>query len=273
MAEQQYPLLIETEQLANLLGDPGLLIIDLSKASTHAHMHIPGAVPLDYGHIVSMKKPVGGLLPDEKTFSEALSAIGFTPEHHVVVYDDEGGGKACRLIWTFDAIGFTNYSLLNGGLHAWANEGRPLTKDQTPLTPSQFQATIQHDAPGVAKREYILEHLDDPQVALLDARSPAEYCGEQKFAMRAGHIPGAVNIEWTLFMDQDNNLCLKPEAELRAMLEAAGFSRDKTVVAYCQTHHRSAHTYFVLKYLGYDALGYEGSWSDWGNQSNTPIEI
>jgi thiosulfate/3-mercaptopyruvate sulfurtransferase len=82
-----------------------------------------------------------------------------------------------------------------------------------------------------------------------------------------------VNIEWTAFMDQGRNLRLKPEAELRRMLEDKGFTTDKTVVAYCQTHHRSAHTWFVLNYMGYRARGYEGSWSDWGNREDTPIEV
>jgi thiosulfate/3-mercaptopyruvate sulfurtransferase len=93
------------------------------------------------------------------------------------------------------------------------------------------------------------------------------------FAKRGGHIPGAVNIEWTDAMDKQHDLRLKPENELRQLLESKGITPDKMIVMHCQTHHRSAHTYILLKSLGYEKIkGYPGSWSDWGNEPNTPIE-
>jgi len=273
MAQTLLPLLVEADVLQEHLGDSKLLLVDLTKAETYAKGHIPGAVYLDYATIVRMEKPIGGLLPDEMHLSVVLSNIGLTPNHHVVAYDDEGGGKAARLLWTLEAIGHQHYSLLNGGLHAWMNEGHPM--EQQPVTPeaTNYKAKHQTTCEAVVRRPFILEHLNDTQVALLDARSHAEYVGEKCYAARGGHIPGAINIEWTEFMDQSHNLRLKGITELRNMLEEKGFSSDKTVVAYCHTHHRSAHTWFVLKYLGYHARGYEGSWSDWGNQTDTPIEV
>lgn len=270
-AENTLPLLVEPEQLQQQMESENLLIVDLSKADIHAQLHIPGAVHLDYGQIVAAKPPVGGLLPDDAHLSRVLSAIGLTPEKHVIAYDDEGGGKACRLLWTLDCLGHKHYSLLNGGLHAWANEGFPHTPTGTQAKPSHYKAAIQADAPARADTTYILEHLNDPRVSLLDARSMAEFTGAQKFAARAGHIPGAANIEWTAFMDTSRNLRLRSDAQLRRLLEEAEITPTNTVVAYCQTHHRSAHTWFVLKYLGIDAKGYEGSWSAWGNRMDTPI--
>jgi len=266
------PLLVEADVLQEHLAEPRLLLVDLTKAETYAKGHIPGAIFLDYASIVRTAKPVAGLLPEEMQLSVMLSNIGLTSSHHVVAYDDEGGGKAARLLWTLEAIGHKHYSLLNGGLHAWANEGHPL--EQLPVTPvpSEYQARHQSDCEAVVSRTFILEHLNDENIILLDARSDAEFRGEKCYANRCGHIPGAVNIEWTEFIDQSNNLRLKGIAELRNMLEEKGFSSDKTVVAYCHTHHRSAHTWFALKYLGYHVRGYEGSWSDWGNQNDTPIE-
>jgi thiosulfate/3-mercaptopyruvate sulfurtransferase len=272
MTEPLLPLLVEADVLQGHLDNPRLLIVDLGKAEAYARGHVPGAVFLDYAHIVRMAKPVGGLLPDEAQLSVVLSNIGLTPETHVVAYDDEGGGKAARLLWTLEACGHEHYSLLNGGLHVWVNEGHPLDQEVRTPRPSEYEAQVQPNREAVVGRQFILEHLNDPEVALLDARSPAEYNGEKCYAARGGHIPGAINIEWTEFMDQSHNLRIKAIAELRNMLEEKGFSPDKIVVAYCQTHHRSAHTWFVLKYLGYNARGYEGSWSDWGNQPDTPIE-
>ncbi len=265
------PLLLEPEQLESLLGTAGLLVVDLSRAEIHAQYHIPGAVHLDYSRIVRQQPPVGGLLPEAGPLSEAFSAIGLTPQHHVVAYDDEGGGKAARLLWTLEACGHHRYSLLNGGLHAWANEGHELTGAPTMAQPSRYEAQPDPASGAVADRNYILTHLDDPEVALLDARSPLEYRGLQRYSARGGHIPGAVNMEWTEAMDPDRNLRLRNAADLRTHLESLGIRSEQTVVAYCQTHHRSAHTWFMLKWLGYRARGYAGSWSDWGNRPDTPV--
>jgi thiosulfate/3-mercaptopyruvate sulfurtransferase len=274
MTEPLLPLLVEADVLRGHLDDPKLLVVDLTKAETYAQGHIPGAVFLDYPRIIRMAKPIGGLLPDEAQLSVVLSDLGLSPDTHVVAYDDEGGGKAARLLWTLEVIGHRHYSLLNGGLHVWANEGHPLEQKANTAPPSGYQAQRQPGCEAVVGRQFILEHLNDEQVALLDARSPAEYRGEKLYAARGGHIPGALNIEWTELMDQSHNLRLKSIAALRTLLEEKGFTPEKTVIAYCHTHHRSAHTWFVLKYLGYPkARGYEGSWSDWGNQPDTPIEI
>ena len=265
------PLLIEPEQLETLSAHNNIALIDLSRATTHAKLHIPGAIHLDYTAIVAHRPPVSGLLPTANDLSTAFASIGLTPESHIIAYDDEGGGKACRLLWSLDCIGHSHYSLLNGGLHAWLNENHAVSTDSTSVTPSHYPVTIRADAPARADTDFILSHLDDPEVALLDARSAGEYNNEKRFALHGGHIPGAINIEWTAFMDSGKNLRMRSKEELRHMLSEAGFHPEQTVVTYCQTHHRSAYTWFVLKYLGYNARGYEGSWSDWGNRHDTPI--
>ncbi|HEC18812.1 MAG TPA: sulfurtransferase [Gammaproteobacteria bacterium] len=272
MTTSPTPLVIEPEQLEPQLDDSNLLIVDLCKPDTYARTHIPGAVHLGYAQIVAMRKPVTGLLPDEQTLSHVFSSIGLTPEKHIIAYDEEGGGAAARLLWTLDAVGHSRASLLNGGLHAWLNEGHPI--DDAPAHPETSTYHAHIDNTPVADRHYILTHLDDPEVKLLDSRSPEEFRGEKKFAAHAGHIPGAVNLDWFNVMDKARNLRLKPEAELIAMMEERGLDKDKTIVTYCQSHHRSALTYFTLKVLGYPSIkGYPGSWSDWGNADDTPIEI
>jgi thiosulfate/3-mercaptopyruvate sulfurtransferase len=273
MTQPHLPLLLEADVLQAHLGEKALLIVDLCKSELYVKGHIPGAVSLDYNRIVHSEKPLGGLLPDEAQLSEVFTALGLGPHTHVVAYDDEGGGKAARLLWTLEALGHVHYSLLNGGLHAWANEGHPMSQEPANPTPRHYQAKLRNECEAVTDRQFILSHLQDSNVALLDVRSPAEYTGEKRYAARGGHIPGAVNIDWTEMMEQSHNLRLKAIPELRNMLEGQGITPDKTVVVYCQTHHRSAHTWFVLKYLGYRVRGYEGSWSDWGNQADTPVEV
>ncbi|MFO7593082.1 MAG: sulfurtransferase [Pseudomonadota bacterium] len=273
MSEPLLPLLVEADVLQRHLGNPSLLIVDMGKPETYARGHVPGAVYLDYSDIVRTQMPLAGLLPDEARLSAVLSGIGLRSDSHVVAYDEEGGGKAARLLWTLESIGHTRYSLLNGGLHVWFNEGHPLEQAPHKPQPSDYQAHYNADCMAVARRQFILDHLNDEKLALLDARSAEEFSGKKRYSARGGHIPGAIHIEWTELMDPSHNLRLKGIAELRNLLEEKSITPDKTVVAYCQTHHRSAHTWFVLKYLGYrHAKGYEGSWSDWGNQPDTPIE-
>lgn len=265
------PLIVEPSELKDHLNSDDVLIIDLSSPATYVQYHIPGAVFLNYEWIVRIEQPRMGLLPTEEQLNNVLGSLGLTEDKHVVVYDDEGGGRACRLLWTLETAGHTNYSILNGGLQAWSNHGNEISSEIFYPTPCEFKAKMNYEP--VATRQFILDHLSGDNVVMFDSRSPGEYNGEKVFAQRGGHIPGAINIEWTDAMDKENERCFKPEAELRKMLESQGMTTDKTIVVYCQTHHRSAHTYIMLKSLGYENIkGYPGSWSDWGNEPNTPIE-
>ena len=266
-----YPLIIEPKDLEPELGSENLLLVDLSQPQTYVQYHLPGAVYLEYAWLVHIEQPRMGLLPDVAQLSNVLSALGLTPDTHVVAYDDEGGGRACRFLWTLDVVGHKNFSLLNGGLHAWANEGHKVTSEIFYPIKGHYKASIQTGP--LADRQYILDHLHKENVAILDTRSPQEYAGTKVFAQRGGHIPGAVNIEWTEAMDKSRNMRLKHEKELRELLETQGITPDKEIITHCQTHHRSAHTYIMLKSLGYEKIkGYPGSWSDWGNDESTPIE-
>ena len=265
------PLLVEPEELQTHLNDSELLIVDLCKPDVYAQLHIPGAVHLDYGKIINGQRPAPGRLPDPQQLSTALSGIGLTPQNHVVAYDDEGGGRACRFLWTLDAIGHQSGSLLNGGLHAWTGEHRPCSNE--PVIPAPSDYPVSYGDTALADKDYILKHLDDDNIVLFDARSPGEYSGQMVFAARGGHIPGAINFEWTDAIDAENQMKLKPLGALADTLSGLGFSKDKEIITYCQTHHRSSHSYMLLKILGYQKIkGYPGSWSEWGNSDDTPVE-
>ena len=269
----ELPLLLEPEQLQAQLNqlDKHLLIIDMRAPDRYVKGHIAGAVNLQYADLIRAEPPVGGLLADRQQLSQILSAIGLTPQHHVIAYDDEGNGRAARLLWTLDALGHQHFSLLNGGFTAWHEEGYKLQSGQVTTTPSDYQAQLSNPD-VVADRHYILSRLQQSDFLPLDTRSPAEYYGQNIRAARGGHIPGAVNFDWLEAIDQDRNLRFKPDAELLAQLQALGVSTDKEIVTYCQTHHRSSHTYIVLKHLGFTRIrGYHGAWSEWGNDASTPI--
>jgi thiosulfate/3-mercaptopyruvate sulfurtransferase len=265
------PLLVEPAELSAQLGAPNLRIVDLNPSHIYARAHVPGAVSLDYSRIVAPRPPAAAVLPNPEQLADTLGAIGLLPEHHVVAYDDEGNGRAARLLWTLDAIGHTNASLLNGGLKAWMAEQRPTEAGTRPIKRTEYPVQIRGDVQ--VDKDYVLAHLKDPTVVLVDARSPDEYAGRTKRAARVGHIPGAVNFNWTDAMDQSRFLRVKDAQELKRTLEGLGVTPDKEVITYCQTHHRSAHTYVMLKSLGYPKVkAYSGSWSEWGNLPDTPIE-
>lgn len=265
------PLLIEPKDLRPLLGQADLRLVDLCKETTYQQLHIPGALHLPYRQIVASCHPVHGLLPAPDPLEQLFSRYGIGDETHVIAYDDEGGGNASRLLWTLEAMGHRQYSLLNGGLQAWANEGHPFNRETATFQAASFNA---RPSPGVvAEAAYIMQRLGSTDLALWDARSTQEYQGISRFSQHPGHIPGAVNLDWLAVMDRERNLRLKSAAELGSLLANLAITPDKEVITYCQTHHRSSLTWFVLKYLGFaQARGYPGSWSDWGNRDDTPKE-
>lgn len=265
-------ILIEPEALQAMLADAQLLVVDLSKAATYAQLHIPGAMHMEYSILNSGTQPAPGLLPPEERLAQIAGLLKLDKMSRIVAYDDEGSGRAARLAWTLHYLGYESVQVLNGGLHAWNNEGHPV--DNQPVLPD-ITATLPLAArnPSVlADDTYILEHLDDESVALLDARTPEEYAGTKVRAARGGHIPGAVNLNWLDTMDKNRNLRFKSPDILNDALRTLGIRIEQEVITYCQSHHRSAHAWLMLKSLGFPRVrGYAGSWSEWGNHPDTPV--
>jgi thiosulfate/3-mercaptopyruvate sulfurtransferase len=258
------PLIVEPAELAPLLGHPQLILADLCRLDNYDIAHLPNAVYIHPGETQLGIPPAPGFLPPIERLQQLVDRLGLTADSWVVVYDDEGGGWAGRMIWLLDCIGFKRYSYLNGGLIAWHQEGRPLTTEPpTPKTPANW--TLQPDANPTATLDYVRSRLASSDLAIWDARSAEEYTG--------GHIPGAVNLEWTQAMDPSRAYRLKPDAQLKLMLDRIGVTPDKEVITHCQTHHRSGLTYLIAKHLGFPRVkAYAGSWSEWGNHPETPIE-
>ncbi|MDD9889391.1 MAG: rhodanese-like domain-containing protein [Gammaproteobacteria bacterium] len=265
------PLIIEPGELLAAMPAKQILIIAVVAEKDFLAGHLPDAVLIRPDDLVSGIKPATGKLPTKEHLHRLFSRIGLSADTHVVAYDDEGGGWAGRLLWTLDVIGHTSYSLLNGGQIAWANAGLPLTTEITAPAATNYAFTI--DRSFIADLDEVLASLDDDNVIVWDARGRDEYLGEKITAERNGHIPGAVHLDWLDIMDKNNDLRLVESEVLREKLSDLGITSDKQIITHCQTHHRSGLTYFAGKLLGLNIKAYDGSWSEWGNHPNTPIDV
>ncbi|WP_018014311.1 sulfurtransferase [Teredinibacter turnerae] len=273
MATTELPLLIEPQDLAAFLAetpqpDTPICIVDLSSEQSYQSGHIPGAVHLPAQALICGYPPAAGKLPGDEQLNRVFSHLGLTPDTHFIVYDDEGGGWAGRFIWTLDVIGHQQYSYVNGGILAWRGEGLPVETQESLAQPTDVNVQINEQP--IAEIPYILGELGNQGFVIWDARSPEEYRGEKVLAQKGGHIPGAINCEWTSLMDPDNHFRILADAEER--LGILGIRKGQSIVTHCQSHHRSGFTYLVGKILGFSIKGYHGSWSEWGNHPDTPVE-
>jgi len=270
--------LVETEWVAAHLDDPAVRLVEVDvDPGLYAAGHIPGAVGWNWK--TDTQDLLRRNLPADGALEALLSRSGIAPETNIVLYGDSNNWFAAYALWMLNYYGHNRARLMNGGRIKWSAEKRPMTTEPPKVVRSEYR--VRKPRLSIrARRDYVLRRLGQADISLVDVRSPKEYSGEllapeslpQEGAQRGGHIAGAVNIPWAQAVRDDGTF--KSAEELRRLYSGLGVTPEKEVIAYCRIGERSAHTWFVLKYLlGYPRVrNYDGSWTEWGSLIDVPIE-
>ena len=269
--------IVEANWLEANLNNPKVRIIEVSTdPGVYEKGHIPNAV--NFRWHTEFVNPVNRDIASREQFQATARAAGINKDTQVVLYGDKNNWFAAWGVWIFRTYGHQNVSILNGGRDKWVKDGRALSPIVPVVSSGNFTATVANpnlraflpDVVKIAKKE-------DRTTKLVDIRSADEYSGKifapagfQELAIRAGHIPGAQNVPWSIAVAPDGTF--RPAADLKAIYDAKGINGKKKVTVYCRIGERAAHTWFVLsEILGYDVKLYDGSWTEYGNAVGVPI--
>ncbi len=278
MGDYKHPeVLVSTEWVAEHADDPKVRLVEVDLDTTaYDKGHIKNAVGWNWQ--TQLQDNVRRDLLGKQQLEKLASDSGISNDSTVVLYGDNNNWFAAYALWQLKYFGHKDVRLMNGGRKKWEQEGRPFTTDTPKVTPTNYKASAPDESIR-ARRETIFDTLDKKNRYLVDVRSPDEFTGKviappgmSETAQRGGHIPGAASIPWSKAANDDGTF--KSYDELASLYGAQGVKGDKETIAYCRIGERSSHTWFALEYLlGFEKVrNYDGSWTEWGNLVDAPIE-
>ena len=257
-------MLITIQELEKELKNPNLLLIDTRSYKEYSEGHLPGAVNLDLFAFHWIDTSKEGIETFNLQTQKIFSFVGVTDEKIVVFYDDVSGMLAARGVWLLLYFSHPRVFLLDGGIKKWQSMNLPIETKPNEFKPSSFSGKINEDL--ITGFEYLKDNLD--RLKIVDARSKEEYDGTIVRAARRGHIPNSVNVDWNLNIAADGTM--KEDEELSKLYQ---LPKDSQIVTYCQGAYRAANTFLALKKLGFKNVRvYLGSWGEWGNKLDLPVE-
>jgi thiosulfate/3-mercaptopyruvate sulfurtransferase len=268
--------LVTTDWLEKNLNNPKLRLIEVSvDTGVYERGHIQGAVNFKWHTdlVDSVKRDIAS----KENFEKLLRQAGVNNDSTIVIYGDSNNWFAAWGAWVFDVYGVKNVKLLDGGRKKWEAEKRPLTPLATKVAAGNIKVSDANNALRARLIDVVAIANKKSDTALVDIRSPDEFTGKifapagvQETAIRAGHIPGAVNVPWGQAVAEDGTF--KSPEELKKVYAAVGIDGKKPIITYCRIGERSSHTWFALsKILGYNVRNYDGSWTEYGNSVGNPV--
>ncbi|HLJ41019.1 MAG TPA: sulfurtransferase [Candidatus Acidoferrales bacterium] len=279
MAQERAPLLVNSAWLAQHLHDANLVLLHVSDpmggSGDFRSEHIPGAQEISLGDISTSHGTGSGRLslelPPIEKLTSAFESRGISNDSRIVVYVASGTvSYATRVIWTLAYYGLGDrVSLLDGGMSAWRAAGNPVTSEVETPTPGKLTPHIRPEV--FADAAWVSAHLHQPGVSIIDARSPSSYNGASDMGMaRAGHIPGAQSLPIELLVNEDGQL--KDKSAIAELFVKASVKPGDQIVGYCYIGQRATLIWFTATMLGYQARLYDGSWQDWSERTDLPVE-
>lgn len=269
--------LVSTDWAINHLDDEHIRFVEVDvDTRSYEQGHIPGAVGWNWQ--TQLQDALRRTIASRENFEKLLGTSGIENDTTIILYGDNNNWFAAWAYWLLKYYGHEPVKILDGGRRKWLNEEKEITND-LPSYKSKTYVIDKFRNEYRAFRSDILDNIDKNDLALVDVRSPDEYTGKilappglQELSQRPGHIPGAKNIPWSQAVADDGTF--KPADELKKLYADHGVTPDKKVIAYCRIGERSAHSWFVLnELLQYpDVRNYDGSWTEWGNLIEAPIE-
>jgi len=268
--------LVSTDWLEKNLNNPRLRLIEVSvDTGVYERGHIQGA--LNFKWHTDLVDPVKRDIASKENFEKLLRQAGVNNDSTIVIYGDSNNWFAAWGAWVFDVYGVKNVKLLDGGRKKWEAEKRPLTPLATKVTAGNIKVSDANNTLRARLSDVVAVANKKSDTALVDIRSPDEFTGKifapagvQETAIRAGHIPGAVNVPWGQAVAEDGTF--KSAEELKKVYAAVGIDGKKPIITYCRIGERSSHTWFALsKILGYNVKNYDGSWTEYGNSVGNPV--
>jgi thiosulfate/3-mercaptopyruvate sulfurtransferase len=269
--------LISTDWLYEHLEEKALMILDVQpNIHDYVQEHIPGAIYLNEGLFRTYLVDQPARWVPVESIQPVLRGAGIRADVPVVVYTGVGAFKGwgdgleqTMSAYTLARVGHDNVYVLDGGLDKWKAEGKPLSKEYPRVKTSDFVARV--------RREFYVDYeefktvKDKPDVILLDARPPDVYEGQGPWR-KPGHIPGAVSLPWASLMDDKNKAWLKPDSEVKKILDAHGVTRDKLIITSCGTGREATNEFLLFKfYLGYPRVkNHEGAFTEWVSHPENP---
>jgi thiosulfate/3-mercaptopyruvate sulfurtransferase len=270
--------MISTADLAVRLGDPKLRVLD---ASWHLDgrdghgpwraSHIPGAAFFDIDAISDPDTSLPHMLPSPQAFAAAMGALGVSADDAIVVYDQYGLFSAARAWWSLRAMGASDVRVLDGGLPKWRTESRPLESGGRAIAPAFFHARPLPELVRDLAEMRVLVESGAEQIA--DVRPAARFRGEApepRHGLRGGHMPGAVNLPYATLLNPDGTM--KSADALAALFAQNGLNPERPTVTTCGSGVSAPILALALARLGHDEVAvYDGSWTEWGGQEDTPV--